>query len=39
MLHRNPRISMGSAADQEYQRFVVLEENVRKLCEAASHIG
>ena len=39
MLHRNPRISMGSASDQEYQRFVVLEENVRKLCEAASHIG
>jgi copper homeostasis protein len=39
MLHRNPRISMGSAADQEYQRFVVLEENVRKLCAAVAHIG
>jgi copper homeostasis protein len=39
MIHRNPRISMGSAADQEYQRFVVLEENVRKLCEAVAHIG
>ncbi len=32
MLHRNPRISMGSLADHEYQRLVVLEEEVRRLC-------
>lgn len=32
MLHRNPRVSMGSADGREYQRFVVLEEEVRKLC-------
>jgi copper homeostasis protein len=34
MLHRNPRISMGSLEGREYQRFVVLEEHVRKLCSA-----
>jgi copper homeostasis protein len=34
MLHRNPRISMGSLEGHEYQRFVVLEEQVRKLCTA-----
>jgi copper homeostasis protein len=34
MLHRNPRISLGTVKDREYDRHVVLEENVRKLCEA-----
>jgi copper homeostasis protein len=37
MLHRNPRISMGSLEGREYQRFVVLEEHVRKLCSALTH--
>jgi copper homeostasis protein len=36
MTYRNPRVSMGTAQDREYQRFVVLEENVRQLCRAAS---
>ena len=34
MLHRNPRISMGAIEGCEYQRFGVLEEQVRKLCNA-----
>lgn len=34
MLHRNPRISMGSAPGREYQRFEVLEEDVRNLSRA-----
>jgi copper homeostasis protein len=34
MLHRNPRISMGSAPGREYQRFQVLEEDVRSLTRA-----
>lgn len=34
MLHRNPRVSMGSLEGGEYQRFVVLEEQVRRLCGA-----
>jgi copper homeostasis protein len=34
MVYRNERISMGSLEGHEYQRFVVLEEQVRKLCEA-----
>jgi copper homeostasis protein len=38
MLHRNPRIAMGTRnnheCDTEYQRSVVLEENVRRLCNA-----
>ncbi len=34
MRHRNPRISMGSIADREYERSAVLEESVRKLCAA-----
>ena len=37
MLHRNPRIAMGSVEGREYQRFVVLEEEVRKLCAALSY--
>jgi copper homeostasis protein len=36
MTYRNPRVSMGTAQDREYQRFVVLEENVRELCRAAA---
>ena len=32
MSHRNPRVSMGSAEGREYQRSVVLEEDVRRLC-------
>jgi len=31
MVHRNPMVSMGALEGREYQRFVVLEENVRKL--------
>lgn len=34
MLHRSPRIVMGLLEGREYQRFVVLEEQVRKLCHA-----
>lgn len=34
MQHRNSRVSMGSGADREYQRFGVLEEDVRRLCRA-----
>jgi len=33
MLHQNPRIAMGTAAGLEYKQFVVLEEDVRRLCE------
>jgi copper homeostasis protein len=36
MLHRNPKISMGTAAGLEYQRFQVLEENVLKLHRAVA---
>jgi copper homeostasis protein len=32
MLHRNPRIALGTVENREYQRFAVLEENVAKLC-------
>jgi len=31
MVHRNPPVSMGALEGREYQRFVVLEENVTKL--------
>lgn len=34
MQHRNPRISMGSVEGREYQRSVVVEEDVRRLCSA-----
>lgn len=37
MRHRNPRVAMGSVEGREYQRFVVLEEQVRKLCSALTH--
>jgi len=34
MQYRNPRVSMGSAKDKEYERSQVLESDVRKLCTA-----
>jgi copper homeostasis protein len=34
MRFRNPQLVMGKAAEREYQRTVVLEENVRRLREA-----
>jgi copper homeostasis protein len=34
MRYRNQRVSMGSVAGREYERQVVLEESVRKLCAA-----
>jgi copper homeostasis protein len=37
MLHRNPRISMGSVEGREFQRFAVLEEEVRKLCKVLTN--
>jgi copper homeostasis protein len=37
--HRNPRISMGKIPDREYQRFQVLEENVKSLCSALESAG
>jgi hypothetical protein len=36
MQHRNFQVTMGTTAGLEYQRFVVLEENVRKLCDAVA---
>jgi copper homeostasis protein len=39
MVYRNPRIAMGAAEGLEYQRFGVLEENVRELCSAVANIG
>lgn len=36
MLHRNAQIAMGSIDGREYQRFVVLEEQVRRLCSELS---
>jgi len=39
MRFRNPRISMGNAPEHEYQRFVVLEENVRGLCRGVASTG
>lgn len=32
MLYRNPRVDMGSLDGQEYERFLVLEEQVSQLC-------
>ena len=37
MAHHNPRVSMGSAEGREYQRSVVLEEDVRRLCAALAN--
>jgi len=34
MQFRNPRVSMGSLKEHEYERSQVLEEDVRKLCAA-----
>lgn len=39
MLHQNPRIAMGAVEGREYRRFVVLEEEVRKLSAAVSPAG
>jgi len=39
MLHRNPRVSMGAVESGEYQRYVVLEEQVRELCSALARAG
>jgi copper homeostasis protein len=36
MLYQNPRISMGAMRDREYQRFQVLEEDVRSLRQAVA---
>ncbi len=36
MRHRNENISMGTLEDNEYQRFVVLEDKVARLIRAAS---
>jgi copper homeostasis protein len=38
MRFRSPRISMGKASEHEYERIVVLEENVRNLCLAVADI-
>jgi copper homeostasis protein len=32
MRYQNPRVSMGSMEGREYERMVVLEEHVRRLC-------
>jgi len=34
MQHQNLRVAMGSTEGREYQRSVVREEDVRRLCEA-----
>jgi copper homeostasis protein len=39
MQHRNQRVSMGTVEGREYQRYVVLEEEVRKLCSALASAG
>jgi copper homeostasis protein len=36
MLYQNPRISMGTVPEREYQRFQVLEEDVRNLRRAVA---
>jgi copper homeostasis protein len=36
MRFRNPHLSMGKATEREYQRTIVLEENVRSLCAAVA---
>ena len=38
MIHRNPVVSMGALEGREYQRFVVLEENVRRLRDALDNV-
>lgn len=39
MRFRNPQLAVGKVAEREYQRVVVLEENVRSLCRAAAGIS
>lgn len=39
VLHHNPRISMGTIAGREYQRFQVLEESVRSLCDVVAGLS
>ena len=39
MRHKNEKISMGSLEGREYQRFTVLEDQVRQLVRAASASG
>ncbi|HZQ19480.1 MAG TPA: copper homeostasis protein CutC [Terriglobales bacterium] len=36
MLHRNERVSMGAIKGREYQRFVVMEDKVRRLVNAVN---
>jgi len=36
MLHRNPRVSMGTAPDREYRRFQVTEADVTNLASAVA---
>jgi copper homeostasis protein len=38
MRFRNPQLSMGKTSEREYQRTVVLEENVRSLCDAVNSL-
>jgi copper homeostasis protein len=38
MLHLNPRVSIGPVEGREYQRFGVLQEQVRRLCEALRNV-
>jgi copper homeostasis protein len=38
MVHRNPRVSMGTVPGREYQRFQVLEESVRSLADAVAGV-
>lgn len=37
MLYRNARVALGTVAGTEYDRFAVLEDNVRKLRETLNH--
>jgi copper homeostasis protein len=39
MRHHNHRVSMGSIEGHEYERFVVLEEQVKSLCRAVADAG
>lgn len=39
MKYRNERISMGLAKGREYQRVMVLQEEVRRLVESANHFA
>lgn len=36
MRYRNEKLSMGTLAANEYQRYIVLEDNVARLIKAAS---